>query len=531
MLVLAILSIGLSAVQLAHAPGEVYSLALSSTRVQEYNTPGITISLNVTSASIGTNYQFTFTVSDPTGAITAAVTSTTPSNPSFLTSVVYPKDFGPNTAVKYVGNYTVNVDQNKPSTKLSVQTGRFLVGLTDNLSYGRTYQVSMKAAGYGTSESITIRLSQGGVSVPGFPLSRPADVNGSFSFPWQIPPNATIGTYTLTLTGSTTPKTPTDTQTFAVNQANVIIPGLTVNSPTISRTLTQQFLFAPQYPSGQRIQTGQATIRIAEPDGVTHVSANGTYDGLTGTFRATYRLPTNAITGIWVATIDTNVFDDGYGNKGPGLTIATGFYVQSASLDVAITETLITGKTFNAGDVIPIYASIKYPDGTLFDSGLVVAKLLNNGLVVGTPITLSYIPGQQEWAGSYQVRSSDPAGIWVVTLDASDQPGNTGQEILSVIVSIPPITPPPSQASGMSTSFFLLIAAIVAAAALAGLLGALLLHRKKVTRSEVKLDLSVVDKEVGRIQESAFFQRVKRQVEDKKSPESNGEPPKDTKEQ
>ncbi len=486
------------------------------------------MSLNITNATVGTNYQFTFTVSDPSGAVTAAVTSTTPTNPSFLTSVVYPRDFGPTAVVKYVGNYTVNIDQNKPSTKLSVQTGRFLVGLTDSVRYERTYQVSMKAAGYATSESITIRLSQGGVSVPGFPLSRPADVNGSFSFPWQIPPNATIGTYTLTLTGSTTPKTPTDTQTFAVNQANVIIPGLTVNSPTISRTLTQQFEFRPQYSSGQYVQTGSATVRMAEPDGVTHVSTIGTFDNLTGTFRATYRLQTDATAGIWVATIDTNMFDDSYGNKGPGLTVATGFYVQPATLDVAITQAYITGKTFNAGDLIPIYASIKYPDGTLFNSGVVVAKLSQNGLLVGTPIPLSYYPSQQQWAGGYSVKSDDPAGIWKVTLDANDQPGNTGEDFLSVIVSVAPPNPPSSPPSGVNSSSFLLIAAVVAAVALAGLLAALILHRKKVTRSEVKLDMSVVDKEVGRIQESAFFQRVKKQVEDKKTSDSSGQSPPDT---
>lgn len=491
--------------------------------------------LNVTNAIVGDIYQFTFTVSDPTGGKAIAATSTTATGPSFLTSVVYPGDFGPGTVMKYVGNYTVNVDQSKPSNKASVATGGFLAGLTDSLTYQRTYQVSTKATGYAASENINIGLSQGSVSAPGFPLVLAADVSGSLSFSWLIPSNATLGIYTETLTGSSTIKSPADVQTLTVYRANVTIPGLSVNSPTISRTLTQQFLFAPQYPNGQHVQTGNATVRIVESDGVTHVSTIGTYDKLNGNFRATYRLPTDAAAGIWVATIDTNMFDDGYGNKGPALTVAIGFYVQPASLDMAITASLITGKTFGAGDLIPIYASIKYPDGTLFDSGAVVAKLYSNytltshtGLLVGTPITLSYIPGQQEWAGSYQVKSNDPAGIWVVTLDASDQPGNTGEEILSVIVSIPPTNPPSSQPSGVNTSFFLLIAAIVAAVALAALLGALLLHRKKVTRSEVKLDLSVVDKEVGRIQESAFFQRVKKQVEDKKTPESDGHHPKGT---
>ncbi len=505
----------------AHAPGESYNLTLSSSRVQEYNTPGVTLYLNVTGANTSNNYQFTFTVTDPSGVRANATTSITPIQATFVTSVLYPKDFGTGAGVRYVGNYTINVAQTQPGNKPTVATGRFVAGITDNLIYQRTYQISTKAEGYAASESITITLFQGSGLAQGFPLVRAADANGSLSFPWQIPPDAATGNYRITLTGPTTAKNPADIQTFTVNPTSVTIPGLTVNNPTMARTLTQQFLFAPQYPSGQRVQTGWATIRIAEPDGVTHVSTNGTFDSLTGTFRATYRPPPDAVAGIWVATIDTDQFNDGYGNKGPSLTVVAGFYLQPATLNVAITAKLLAGITFNAGDVIPIYASVKYPDGSLFDSGVVVAKLSHGGVVVGTPVTLSYVPGQQEWAGSYQANSHDPSGIWLVTVDASDQPGNTGEEILSTIVSIPPPTPPPSQPSGLNTSSFLLVAAIVAAVALGVLLMALLIHRKKLTRTEVKLDLRVVDKEVDRIQDSAFFQRVKKQVEDKKGPESD----------
>ncbi len=510
-------------IQLAHAPaGETYTLTPSSNRVQEYNTPGVTLYLNVTRANTSNNYQFTFTVTDPSGSRANATTPIITGQAAFVAGVVYPRDF--TTIMRYVGNYTINVAQIQPGNKPTVATGRFLAGLTDSVSYQRTYQVSMKGDGFAVLENINITLSHGSVPALGFPLVQPADMNGGLSFAWQIPADATTGTYTVSFVGQTTIKAPLDIQTFTVSPTDVTIPGLTVNSPTIARTLTQQFLFAPQYPNGQRVQTGRATVRIG--DGVTYVYTNGTYDVLNSTFRATYRLPANALGGIWVATIDTDQFDDGYGNRGPALTPpAAGFYVQPATLSVSIDKTALPiGKTFGAGDLIPIYASIKYPDGTLVNSGVVTAKLFSqSGILIGTPLNFTYFPGQQEWAGSYQVKYNDPSGIWVVRVDASDQPGNAGEEIVSAIVSIPPLTPPASQPSGLNTSSFLLIAAVVAAGALGLLAVALVLHRKKTIRSEVKLDLRVVDKEVDRIQESAFFQRVKKQVENTKGARS-GEP-------
>ncbi len=522
-IVLAIVSVGLFPILLAHAPpAEVYSLTLSSNRVQEYDAPGVTLFLNVSSASVGSNYNFTFTVADPTGATRNASNATTPIVPSFITSVVYPRDFGTGTSIKYVGNYTINIQQNKPTPKPG-PTGRFLVGLTDSLSYQRTDQVSIKATGYAPLESVTISLFHGAVSAPGFPASQPTDGAGRIAFPWQIPPDAATGTYTVTLAGSTTIKSPADAQTFTVYPANVTIAGITVISPTISRTLTEQFLFAPQYPNGQRVQTGQATVRIAESDGVTYVSAIGAFDSLTGTFRATYRIPRDATSGIWVATIDADRFDDGYGNAGPALTIAAGFYVQPASLDVSVTAP--SGNSYAAGQSIPIYASVKYPDGAVFSSGTVVAKFSHSGLVIGTPIALTYISGQQEWAGSYQVNPSDPPGLWLVTVDASDQPGNSGEGTSSSVVSIPPPASQPPQPTTLNSSSFLLMAAAAASGALATLVMAFLVSRRKVTRSEVKLDLRVVDKEVDRIQDSTFFKSVKKQVEDKRASESENPGP------
>jgi hypothetical protein len=412
----------------------------------------------------------------------------------------------------YVGNYTINVQQNQPTNKNNVATGIFLASLTDRVTYQRSNQVSLKAAGYSGFESVTIRLFHGSSLVSSTPAQ--ADAGGSISYPWPVPINTVTGNYKFNLTG-TTVKVPVDVQLFNITPANVTIPGLTANNPTIQRTLTQQFVFAPQYPTGQKVQTGQALIRILESDGVTYVYATGAYDSQAGTFRAAYRIPQDAMTGIWVAAIDTNKLDDSYGNLGPALTVAVGFNVQAATLNVSITP-LPAAKTFGAGDVIPIYASIKYPDGTWFNSGIVSVTLLHSGVAVGTPIPLSYIPGQQEWAGSYQVGLNDPSGLWLVEVNARDQPGNLGTGTSSAVVSIPPS----SQSMSLISSTFLLIAAVASAGAIGVLLWFLFAGRRKLTK-KVKLDLSVVDKEVDRIIDTAFFQRVKKQVEDTRASKSD----------
>lgn len=526
-LAFAVVSLGVFTVPTVHAPGEVYTFSVSSSRVQEYNAPGVTLYVNVTNAVVGGRYQLTFNVRDPNGAGKNSSNSTTATSSTFVLSVVYPRDFGAGLVMKYVGTYTINVAQNQPSAKPSVAIGQFQVGLTDSVTYQRTYPISIEATGYQAGENITTSLVHSGIPAPGFPTSLLADPGGSLNFSWRIPPSEPLGAYTLTLAGSSTAKTPQDTQTFTILATTVSVPGLTVNSPSISRSLTEQFLFAPQYPDGQRIQTGLATIRIAESDGVYYANATGNYDGSTGTFRGKYYVPRDAMTGIWVATVDPKKFDDGYGNLGPALAVSTGFNIQPASLNVSVVATGPTGKTYAPGDLIPVYTSVSYPDGTAFASGTVTAKFSHSGIIVGSPVSLSYIPGQQEWAGNYQVTSNDPSGIWLITVDASDQLVDTGEGTSSAAVNVPPATPQPT---GVSTSSFLLLAAIAAAAALAVLFWALLVARKKTTRQEVKLDLRVVDKEVDRIQDSEFFKNVKKQVEEKKPPSTDPPPPKtDTK--
>ena len=483
---------------------------VSSPRSQETNVPGETLRLNISNAAIGSNYHVSFTVTDPNGVIKSAANATTATVTSFILSVVYPRDFPSGTTIHLVGNYTINVSQSQPQNKATVATGSFQIGLTDSKSYQRTSHMSIKAGGYAASENITATLIQGGNSAMGFPNWLLVDSNGNLNYSWRVPPVEPIGTYTMTLTGSSTIKPVSDSQTLTITVATVNIPGLTPKSPTIARSLTEQLLLGPQYPDGQRVQTGLANIRIADPDGNVD-NATASYDNLTGLFRCPYHVSKSSVAGIWIARIDPNTFDDGYGDIGPSVTVTAGFNVQPAALNITILNLAIGSKSYNPGDIIPIYASVTYPDGSTFGTGTVQARLSDNGVLVGTPVTLAYITGQQAWAGTYQVGDYDPSGLWVITIDATDQIGDSGQGTYSATVQVPPST----QTSWFTTSNFLLIIAIIAGALLAFLVWAIFAARRRVTRKHMKIDLSVVDNEVSKIQDSTFFQNVKKQVEDK----------------
>ena len=142
-----------------HALGESYSITQSAFRIQETNSPGITFILNVTKATSPVNYQFTWTVTDPTGATHNVNTQVNMAPATFTTSVTYPTSFG-STSIIYVGNYSLSVSQTSPPANSNpVKTAQFKVGLTDAETYQRTSPVSITAQGYNNIENVTISIS------------------------------------------------------------------------------------------------------------------------------------------------------------------------------------------------------------------------------------------------------------------------------------------------------------------------------------------------------------------------------------
>lgn len=377
---------------------EAYTLTVSPSRTQETNSPGVTLSLGVTGASVPLTYTFEWIVLDPSGNTKNAIKSSVAGQSSFELSVVYPQDFGGSAAIAYVGTYAVNVAQTTPVFDPQVAVGTFDAGLTDQTSYQRTSSVSIKATSFSPNEDVTVDISRGGSPAPGFPRNVVADAGGNLAYAWQTGASTLTGTYTVTLTGTiTSPKTPADSQTFGI---------------------------------------------------------------------------------------------------------------VAAVMNVAVS---VPNATLEPGDVLALSAIVTYPDGTILSQGSVTAVLSAAARPLGNQVSLLYDPNQGKWTGGYTVGGSDPAGVWVVQVSASDPYGNSGQSSVSALEDILP-TPTPEQ-NPLTSFWFLTVMGVVGA----GALGFLVFKRKRIVRHQLMVDLQAVDREADRVKNQDFFKSIQDQLNRKRS--------------
>lgn len=453
--------------------GESYALTISPSRAQESNANQAVLSLKVTNATAFTTYSFTWTVVDPSGTTHTATNGTNSGfATSFTLSTDFPKNFGITANLTLVGNYTVKIDQTSPSAKSKVGNGLFQVGLTDASSYHRTDTVSIQGIGYRAGENVTINLSYASNSVQGFPTWGAADSNGVLSYLWQSSPGAALGYYNITLQGDMTGKIPADTQLFTITATHIVIPQLMVARTSLMRTETQVFTFNPTYQSGVAVQSGVVTISVVEPNS-TATPTTASYDSSNGMFRASYRIPLTGESGAWASSIRASSFNDGYGNIGPLIGVTRGFNVQPAQLSVSVN---VQNKTYGPGDVMALYASVTAPDGSQFTSGSVTAYLspINSATRIGSGVPLVYVQSQAKWLGSTIINSTDPAGVWLVSVNASDTYQNSGQGS-SVAVVNNSLAQPSNQS--LNLFYFLIVAALVGS----GLMGTLVFRRLNST--------------------------------------------------
>lgn len=335
-----------------------YTLSLSTSRILEANSPGVTLTLTVSNANAGTIYGFTWNITDPSGGVTTFLDGGSPTTLGVLTlTSVYPRDFS-GASVTYNGTYLVNIFQFRPGPPVPVAMGKFFAGLTDSLSYQRTEQVSILAQGYASGENVTVRMFHAGTLVTGFPSSRLADGMGIFSFPWAIPVSAPLGNYNVSLSGQMTTKQPRDSQTITISPTNVSISQLTTSGTISQGSETEMFSFTALYPDGTQAKTGNATIQIIEPDGITTHQVTAYYNSTVGVFEGKYRVSSSSPTGAWIAVVNSNTFNDGYGNVGPSTFVERGFVVQPAT-SLTVTYILLVA-VFVLGAALTIFVSWLY---------------------------------------------------------------------------------------------------------------------------------------------------------------------------
>ena len=439
----------------AHAPttGTQYYLTPVPQVTQEgYN---IVLVLTVIGALPSTTYQFDFQTKDPSGKVWTSnlvTENTTASETSFSKLITYPS---PN----FIGTnslcctYNAQANQIRPLLMTNVASTLFGMIITDRGSpaqYQRTETVGIRASGYNASESVGITIRTLTTSILVFSQTLPATAAGIVATSWKVPKNATIDDYIVTVTGTTTKKSPPDAQGFAVSAATMTISTLTSSKTTYQRTEAMSFSFQASYPDGTFANTGIGLLTLAPPTGG-NVTLTANYDSLSQSFIATYKTFLDNQTGTWKATIAVHAYGDGYGNAGPGTVLTNTPQLIPATFIINVNATSYVP----IGQQVKFNATITYPDGTSLTSSTGVGAYL---LYSGSPPVNDTIPGFifdstiQKWVGSYSPQSSDPGGLYSLVIKASDSPNppNTGSATKAVTLQDkPPVaTFTPSTTSG-----------------------------------------------------------------------------------
>jgi len=485
-------------------PGGYYSLTSVPASTQEGSM--VNLVLTVTGATGGTMYQFRFFVKDP-----ASVTFQSPlenyttliGQTQFSKSVAYPStSFAGSDSL--LGQYAASVDLMSPFASPNVASSSFFINIVDSSEHQRTQTVNIQASGYNASESVSLSIRTQTTSTLVFAQTTTASPGGVVTANWNIPVNATIDTYVVTVSGTSTFKTPPDVQHFGVNVAIMSVAAIASFKPIYQRTETMQYSFQPIYPDGSLPSTGVGLLTLATPSG-SRTMLTATYDSNTQTFNAGYVTTVTNQTGVWTVTLGARAYSDAYGNTGPGTSIMNTPQLTPAALTIDVA----TNTNIAVGQQLRFNATVEYPDGTALQSGTVRAYLLYSGTpAINDSVPMVFDTTLGLWVGSYTARSTDSGGLWSLVVKASDSPtpANTGTATRAINIQN---TPPAS----FPLYYFGIIAAIIA-----GLLVAVLLvfKRRRVTHARLKIDLEAVHSEAGRIESSDFFKSVKDQVRKEK---------------
>jgi len=484
--------------------GGYYSLTSVPASTQEGNT--VNLVLTVTGASGGTLYQFRFLVKTPASVIFQSPLenyTTLIGQTQFSKSVAYPSaSFAGSDSL--LGLYAASVDLVSPVASPNVASSSFFMSIVDSSEHERTQTVNIQASGYNVSESVSVNIRTQTTSTLVFSQRAPAALGGVVTASWKIPVNATIDSYVVTVSGTSTFKTPSDFQHFAVNAATMSVVTITSFKPIYQRTETMRFSFQPTYPDASLPSSGVGLLTLATPSS-TKITLTATYSSNAQSFSANYTTSVINQTGIWTVTLGPRAYSDAYGNTGPATAITNTPQLTPAALTIDVT----TNTNIGVGQQLRFNATIEYPDGTpLPQSATVRAYLLYSGTpAVNDSVPMVFDTTLGLWVGSYTARSTDTGGLWSLVVKASDSPtpANTGTATRAINIQN---NPPAS----FALYYFGIIAAIIA-----GLLAVFLVFkRRRVTHARLKIDLEAVHSEAGRIGSSDFFKSVKDQVRKEK---------------
>jgi len=419
-----------------------------------------TIAVSLEGGVNTTAYQFNITVTDPTGNKFAKLV-TTPStvNGSGSVTASYYGDFPPGANTNFNGTYAMLVDEKYPETLLNATTGSFIIGLTNETSYRRFETVQIRGSGYNSTETVTVDMEFGGTPIGGYPKNVTANANGTVTDLWTIPGNASLGTYTVSLTGrcvacnaaKRTVKEPADAQNFTVVAIQVLNVTVTDQpSASYQRAETARMRFRVQYLDGTNFTASDlGSIQVRVYRNATNVAnmtlGSASFDPSTNEWAASWGIPWDAKLGIgYKFTLYKNEIADKHGNRGPADSVSSSnFSVVNAVLDV---DSIHTDKaTYQRQETVIVHFSARYPNGSAVTTGG-AAVTLTKADGTAEQITATYVLERNRYEARYTIRSGDPIGSWTAQLAAyglRDDADNAGPASIrsttfTVVAPVPP---------------------------------------------------------------------------------------------
>ena len=396
-----------------------YTLTITPTNTVSLGTI-ISIGLSLSGGSRITTYTFTFQVVKPngTGSASTSRSMTTDSKGAGSLSLSYPDPSWTATsgtvATDVGGVYNVFANQTAPTITGTVASGQFTV------SSQLTVVVSQPISGTTIQRGNPISVSASVSSISGADTLATVWANSPSGGRIFLPQTG-VGVYTYTYLVSTTdPIGPwtilvqaTDSQgnsgsapavTVAITKNDLVVTSLTTynskGTPTTSFSPGDSVygFFRVQYASGPYLTTGEYSVGVKNPTGITVANLTAAYDSsLFGFYTTTgYPLSTSDPSGTWTVTIAANSVNDGNGNTGPDLTTSTTLQVVTSPLSywpfvlagiVAIVGAVATAKRFD----------------TTLEGFQHLDELMGGVLPRGSSLLLSGDPGSGKTILAYQL--------------------------------------------------------------------------------------------------------------------------------
>jgi hypothetical protein len=269
----------------------------SPQQLQENST--VNILVNVTGGKQNTIYYANVSIMIPSPlrtnySATVGLTNTTDTGDG-LANIAYPNQtlfqpFGSHT--NYTGIYWVYFNKTQ-----NLAEDSFFVGITDKSEYHREEIVQIKAVGYQSNQTTTITITFPKTNITYPPTTLNASQQGVITTTWQVPSNASIGVYNVTITiNSGVPIKPIrDSQLFNVpgypiqvytrNLAGDIVPQILVEVLDVATDMRYSNISETNGLVGFRLEKGNHTfeafwrgkVKVGEMPNIT-ITGDQTYN-------------------------------------------------------------------------------------------------------------------------------------------------------------------------------------------------------------------------------------------------------------